>query len=92
MLGYYAFPDDMSWESDGGMILTGENRRTPKKNLSQCYFVHHKSHMGFRGERPVTNDLSDGCCKLHEDESFLGYSTVYCHGSRLMFQRCILSL
>jgi hypothetical protein len=44
-LAYYAFPDDMSLESDGGMILTGENRRTRRKNLSQCHFVHHKSRM-----------------------------------------------
>jgi hypothetical protein len=30
-------------ESDGGMILTGE--QNPEKNLSQCHFVHHKFHM-----------------------------------------------
>jgi hypothetical protein len=31
MLAYYAFPDDMSLKSDGGMILTEENRRTRRK-------------------------------------------------------------
>jgi hypothetical protein len=49
------------------MKLTGENRSTRWKNLSQCYFVHHKSHMdtpgsnpGLCGERPATNRLSHG--------------------------------
>jgi hypothetical protein len=46
------------------------DRRKPKnseKNLSQCQFVHHKSHMdwpgsepGLRVERPLTNRLSHG--------------------------------
>jgi hypothetical protein len=44
------------------------DRGKPKdseKNLSQCHFVYHKSHMdrqaasaGFRSEKPVTNRLS----------------------------------
>jgi hypothetical protein len=31
--------------SDGGMILTGEPEELGKKILSQCHYVHHKSHM-----------------------------------------------
>jgi hypothetical protein len=37
--------------STGGMKLTGENRSTRGKNLSQCHSVHHKSHM----DRPGTD-------------------------------------
>jgi hypothetical protein len=38
------------------------NRRTRKKNLSQCHFVYHKSHSnaGRRGGNLVTNRLSYG--------------------------------
>jgi len=30
----------------GVMIFTGENRRTRNKNLSHCYFLHHKFRKG----------------------------------------------
>jgi len=35
----------MGWVwSAGGMIVTGEKRNNPEKNLSQCHFYHQKSN------------------------------------------------
>jgi hypothetical protein len=47
------------------------DRGKPKyseKTLSQCHFVHHKSHMerpGLHCERPAANRLSHGTALLH---------------------------
>jgi hypothetical protein len=47
------------------------NQKGSEKNLSQCLFIHHRSHWtdpganpGRRGERPATNRLSHGTAKM----------------------------
>jgi hypothetical protein len=57
----------MSLDSDGGMILTGKNRRTRRKTCPSATLsttnptqIDPGANPGFRGERPATNDLSHG--------------------------------
>jgi hypothetical protein len=57
----------MSLESDGGMILTGENRRTRRKtcpsatlSIADPTWIDPGANPGLRGERPAANDLSHG--------------------------------
>jgi hypothetical protein len=54
----------MSLESEGGMILTGENRRTRRKTCPSATlpttnptWIDQGANPGLRGERPATNDL-----------------------------------
>jgi hypothetical protein len=54
-------------ENDGGMIPTGENRRTwrrtcPRATLSTTnpMWIDQGANPGLRGERPATNSLSHG--------------------------------
>jgi hypothetical protein len=60
-------PDDMSLESDGGMILTGENRRTRRKTCPSATlpttnptWIFPGANPGLRGDSPATNHLSHG--------------------------------
>jgi hypothetical protein len=55
----------MILESDGGMILTGENRRTQRKTCPSATssttnptWTDPGANPGLRGERPATNDLN----------------------------------
>jgi hypothetical protein len=61
----------MSLESDGGMISTGENRRTwrktcPSATLSTTNptWIDLGAIPGVRGEGPATNDLSHGTAEI----------------------------
>jgi hypothetical protein len=57
----------MSLESDGGMILTRENRRTRRKtgpsdtlSTRNPTWIDPGANPGLRGGRPATNDPSHG--------------------------------
>jgi hypothetical protein len=55
--GHVHPPDDMSMEDDGGMILTGENRRSrgKKRNLSQFHFAQWRAMLQIQ-RNPSTTD------------------------------------
>jgi hypothetical protein len=61
----------MSLDSDGGMILTGENRRTRRRTCSSAIlsttsptWIDPDANPGLCGERPATNDLSHGTAEV----------------------------
>jgi hypothetical protein len=46
-------PDDMKLDSDGVMICIDSGKpKNLEENLSQCYFLYHKSHMDWPGSEP----------------------------------------
>jgi hypothetical protein len=53
-------PNDMSFDSDGGMISTGENQRTRTKTCLSATWTDPGANSGLPGERPATNRLSHG--------------------------------
>jgi hypothetical protein len=90
----------MSLENDGGMILTGENRRTQRKPCSSATlsttnptWIDPGANPELRGERPATNDLSDDTALLENVRLFhinIDYHidkayTTYCLPTRRKF-------
>jgi hypothetical protein len=57
-----SYPEGIWERSPGGMISTGENRKTWRKQ-SHCHLVQTWTDPGLRGERPATNGLSHGTPK-----------------------------
>jgi hypothetical protein len=45
-------PDDMSLDSDCGIIYWQRKTEELGETLCQCHFVHHKSHMDWPGREP----------------------------------------
>jgi hypothetical protein len=75
----------MSLESDGGMISTGENRRTQRKTCPSATlsttnptWIDLGAKPGLRGERPATNDLSQIILsELYNEYNFIAARNLF---------------
>jgi hypothetical protein len=73
----------MSLESDGGMILTGENRRTRIKTCPSVTFsttnpswTDSDANPGLRGKRSAANRLNHGTAPAFQNNNMLGFVSV----------------
>jgi hypothetical protein len=76
-------------ESHGGMMLTGENRRTRRKtcpSASLCTTIHtltgQGENPGLCGERPATNRRSHGTAYIR---TYVNIILIWCPKSRSIF-------
>jgi hypothetical protein len=81
----------MSLESDGGMILTGENRRTLRKTCPSATlsttnptWIDQGANPGLRGVRPATNDLCHGTAL--DTVTIIG---EHCSNSELVYNKIV---
>ena len=82
--------NEWAWSS-GEMMITGEKKNYAEINLSQCYFIHYKSHLDWpgnesdsprwkAGDLPPQNNPSHECdscvCAVFHITSYFGLSVI----------------
>jgi hypothetical protein len=99
---YCSSPRSYELESDGGMILTGENQRTRRRTCPSATmsttnptWIDPCANPGFRGDRPATNLLSQWrgqltdhflCPLLYSQFIALKVGTVSFQSAKLYFE------